>query len=61
MVQEGIRGGVCQVSHSHIKANNKYMGDHDKNKESSFLQHADANNPYGCPVTEICLWAGLSG
>ena len=39
MVEERIRGGVCQVSHSYIEANNEYMDDHDKNKESLFLQH----------------------
>ena len=35
MVEEGIRGGICQGSQRYSKANNKYMKDFGKNKESS--------------------------
>ena len=52
MTEEGIRGGITQVSHGYAKANNKYMKNYDKNKESPFLKYLDANNLYGCPVTE---------
>ena len=47
MVEEGIKGGICQVSQKYSKANNKYMKDFDKNKESSHIQLFDANNLYG--------------
>ena len=31
MVEEGIRGGICHSTHTHAKANNKYMKNYDEN------------------------------
>ena len=47
MVEKGIRGGICHSIYRYAKANNKYMKNYDKNKESSHLQNWDANNLYG--------------
>ena len=47
MVEEGIRGGICHSLHKYVRANNKYMNNYDKNKESSYIQYLDANNLYG--------------
>ena len=47
LVEKGIRGGLCTTIHWYAKANNKYMKDYDKNKESSYLNYWNVNNLYG--------------
>ena len=47
MVEKGTRGGICHAINKYAKTNNKYMKNYDKNKESSYLMHLDANNLYG--------------
>ena len=47
MVEKGTRGGICHAIHKYAKANNKYMKNYDKSKESSYIQYLDANNLHG--------------
>ena len=43
---------MCQVTCKYAEANNKYMKNYDKNKESLFLIYVDANNLYGWTMTK---------
>ena len=52
MVENGIRGGICQATHKYAKANNKYMNNYDKNIELSYLAFSDANNLYGWAMSQ---------
>ena len=46
MVENGIRGGIYHCIYPFAKANNKYMKDYDKNKESAYLKYWGVNNIY---------------
>ena len=40
MVERGIRAGICHTIHQYAKANNKYMKEYDKGKESLYLKYS---------------------
>ena len=42
IVEKGIRDEICHSVHKYAKANNKYMKNYDKDKESSYLEYLDA-------------------
>ena len=52
MIEEGIRGGICHAVNKHAHANNHYMKDYDKTKESSYIQYLHANNLYGAAMSK---------
>ena len=52
MIETGVRGGMCQVSKKHMKANNKYMDNYNQDIISSFIAYLDANNLYGGGMSE---------
>ena len=43
MVEEGIRGGICQAIYRYAKVNNKYMKNYDKRQIVPYLMYLDAN------------------
>ena len=45
-VEKKIGGGICHSIYRYAKANNKFMKNYYKNKESSYLQYWDVNNLY---------------
>ena len=52
MVEEGIRGGICNSLQRYTKANNKYMKGYNNNEESFYIQYLDANNLYGWAMSK---------
>ena len=52
MVEKSIKGGICNTIHRCAKANNKYMKDYDKTKESSYLKYCNVNNLDGWVMSQ---------
>ena len=52
MVEEGVRGRICNSIHRYARANNKLLKNYDANKESSYIQYLDANNLYGWAMSQ---------
>ena len=51
-VEEGIRGGLSQISKRFSQANNPYMKNYDKTKPDKYISYLDANNLYGWAMCE---------
>ena len=52
LVENGVRGGICQASHRYAKANNKYLSNYNEEIDSSDVAYLDANNLYGWAMSQ---------
>ena len=52
ILEKGIRGEMCHSIYRYAKANNKYMKDYDKNKESLYPQYWYVNNLYDWTMSQ---------
>ena len=52
MPEKGIRGGLTEVTRKYGVANNKYLPNYYKTRNSTYLQYLDANNLYGYAMTK---------
>ena len=52
MVEKGIRGGICHSIYWDAKANNEYIKDYDKNKDSPYIECLGVNNFYGWAMSQ---------
>ena len=54
IIEKMERGGLCFVgSQRYVQANNKHMGQYyDPHKESNYIEYEDANNLYGCRMSD---------
>ena len=59
MIEKDIRARICHGIHRYVKANNKYMEGHEKNKEPSYLNYCEINNLYGWAISKnlpLCIF-----
>ena len=53
MIEKGLRGGMCQVSHKQATANNKHMEDDcNKDEPPNYISYLDAKNLYGLAMSQ---------
>ena len=52
MVEKGITGEICHSIYRYAIANDKYMKDHDKNKELSYVQYWNINDLYAWAMSQ---------
>ena len=52
MVEKVIRGKICHSNYQYAKANNKYIKNNDKSKESSYIKYCNVNDLYGWAMSQ---------
>ena len=52
LVEKGILRVICDAIHQYAIADNKYLEDYVKKKESSYLKYCNVNNLYGLAMLQ---------
>ena len=52
LVEKGIKRGICRAIHQYAIANNKYIENYVKKKESYYLKYCNVNNFYGLAMLQ---------
>ena len=52
MIEKRIRGRIGHAIHRYVEKKNKYMKIDNKNIHSIYLMYLDANDLYGCAISE---------
>ena len=58
-IENGMRGGVCQVSKRHSKANNKCCKNYDPNKSEKWIKYHNMNNLYRKVMMQCLPYGGF--
>ena len=61
IVEKAIRVGKYYAVYRYVKANNKYMKDYNKTKESSYFKYWNVNSLYGWAMSQRLPVNGLEG
>ena len=59
MIEKGFSSGLCLSIDRYAKANNRYMRNYDKNKESSHLKYWNVNNLHDWEISQKLPVNGL--
>lgn len=51
-VEEGLRGGISQITHRYARANNPYVQGYTPEQPHNFIMYLDANNLYGWAMSQ---------
>ena len=58
-VVKGLRGGISYIAKRFSKANNKQMQSYDDKKPSKYITYLDANDLYGCAMSQYLPDSGI--
>ena len=58
-IEKGLRGGVSYIAKKYAKTNNKYTGNYDPKKPSTFITYLNMNNFYGWKMSEYLPYRGF--